>query len=141
MSQLSDIADAIVTTINAASLSLSATAKRVATPVFEREGLRRLDVCVWLGAEVEELLSRYHTNHDYRVDLVVRQGVDPESLTEVDALVDYVEEMRDAIRTGGTYSNARLVGFEQEPLFNYDTIHETREFIALVSILLRKIRT
>ena len=139
MSVIGDIADGLVTSLNGLSLSQSFTAKRVALPRFTLEGLTGLDVSVWAASEEISLASRAVKQHDYTVIVGVRKPVDPDSTTDLDSMLNLVEELKDGVDFTGQ-SGATWVRTDHSPLFDPDVLQERREFLTSLEVNYRKMR-
>jgi hypothetical protein len=139
MSGISDIADGVISLLNEGTFSSSFTAKRVAVPLFERETLRSLTVTLWIVSETERVISREHTERLYTVDVGIQNPADPDSVSDIDSMMTLIEEVRDTVR-GTTIGSAVHAGTEAEPLYNLQTIGDSREFISVISITYREVK-
>lgn len=139
MSVIGDIADGLVSTLNGLSLSQSFTATRVALPRFALEDLAGLDVTVWAADEEISLESRSRNQHDYTIMIGIRKPVDPDSTSDLDGMLDLVEEMKDGLDFTG-HSGATWIRTDHSPLFDPDVLQERREFLASLEVNFRKVR-
>lgn len=139
MSVIGDIADGLVSTLNGLSLSQTFTATRVALPRFALEDLAGLDVTVWAAAEEISLESRSRNQHDYTVIIGIRKPVDPDSTSDLDGMLDLVEEIKDGIGFSGE-SGATWIRTDHSPLFDPDVLQERREFLTSLEVNYRKVR-
>ena len=139
MAGISDIADGVINLLNAGTFSSSFTAKRVAVPLFERETLRSLTVTLWIVSETETVVSRDHTERLYTVDIGIQNPADPDSVSDIDSMMTLIEEVRNTIR-GTTIGSADWAGTEAEPLYNLQTIGDSREFISVISVTYREVK-
>lgn len=139
MSVIGDIADGLVSSLNGLTLSQSYTAKRVALPRFALEDLAGLDISVWAAAEEISLESRSDRRHDYMVIVGIRKPIDPDSTTELDAMLDLVEELKDGLDFTAQ-SGATWIRTDHSPLFDPDVLQERREFLTSLEINYRKMR-
>jgi hypothetical protein len=155
MSVLADIADAIVTELNEAPGGTFASdvedppgtwtrafeAERLYLPVFELKDMATLHVSVVPKAKVSEMTTRKATADEYQVDVAVQKQVDPETLAEVDLLMDLVQEIEDFFRlrrlteyTDAVWLRTEIVAYSMEHLSTM------RQFTALITLTYSVVR-
>lgn len=139
MSVIGDIADGLVSSLNGLTLTQAFTATRVALPRFALEDLSGLDVTVWAAAEEISLESRSSNQHDYTIIVGIRKPIDPDSVTDLDSMLDLVEEMKDGLDFT-SQSGASWVRTDHSPLFDPDVLQERREFLTSLEVNYRKVR-
>jgi hypothetical protein len=91
-SLIAQIADAVVSDLNAGSFSQSFTAVRKWLVEWPLEEMASLHVAVTLGPSTWEVLTRARDRARHTTDVVVQQQVDPTG-TGPDALVEFLEEL------------------------------------------------
>jgi len=141
-----DIADAVVTALNAASLSQSFTAERAYVPIHELQDLADLKVSVVAASLSGTMLDRALLYlFDYVIDIGIQKTIglggmtDAEINTAADPLTILVQEILDLFR--GTpltaYPQARCVAVENRPIYVPLHIDEKRVFTSVVSLTFR----
>jgi len=125
MSTITDIADAVVTALNAASLVQTFTASRHYLPVIERDELSTLTVSVAPAAWDVSLLGRDSSENEYAIDIGVqkqfRSSTRATINTELDPLMLFVEAIADLFLRqliGDTGARCRKV--TNDPIFSPD---------------------
>jgi len=142
MSVLLLITDAVVESLNAASLSQELTAERHYQPVFDLPEMADLHVSV-VPKGIEVLASSRNQNqHDYAIDIGIQQKVADDA--EADTLMALAEEIADHFRLSrvqieGTGSIPVLkVG--TEPVFAPEHLTEKRVFTSIITLTFRVLR-
>ena len=142
MSVLLLIADAVVESLNAASLSQELAAERHYQPVFDLPEMADLHVSV-VPKGVEVLASSRNQNqHDYAIDIGVQQKVADD--TEADGLMTLAEEIADHFRL----SRVQITGIGSipvlkvatEPIFAPEHLTEKRVFTSIITLTFRVLR-
>jgi hypothetical protein len=125
MSTSTDIADAVVTALNAASLVQTFTASRHFLPVIERDELSTLTVSVAPAAWDVSLLDRSSSENEYAVDIGVQKQFTSATRatinTELDPLMTFMEAIADLFHRnliGDTGTRCRRV--TNDPIFSPD---------------------
>lgn len=136
---LVQIADALVTHLNAASLSQTFTATRKFLPHFEREKLTGLEVTVFPRSDAATPATRSKSEHTYLVDVVIRQPVDPDSESDLKAATQLTEEMADRI-ANNDMAGAGWTLIENDPMYSVEILGESREFLAVQTVTYLKTR-
>ncbi len=96
MSRITDLADAVVTAINAASFSLEFTAARLWLPRFDRKDLDTLTISVVPRTTANEIEARpARFDRTCEIDLAVQAAVANAAPATVDPLADLLEELAD----------------------------------------------
>ncbi len=144
-----DIADAVVTALNGASLSQSFTAERAYVPVHELRDLFDLRVSVVMSGVTGTLMDRAGRN-DYAnvVDIGVQKaiGSGPMTVAEIkaasDPIMQLVQEIADLFL--GTplsgYPSARCMAAEYRPIYAPMHLDEMRVFTAVLGLTFRQVR-
>jgi hypothetical protein len=133
-----DIADAVVTQINAATFSQPVTAVRHFQPKFELSEMTELKVSVVPRSLASKSLDRSRDSFDYQIDVAVQQKTDM-SQAALDALMTLVEEIADHFRTQPLtgYPNARCTEVKNEPVYALEHLDEFRQFTSVVTLTFR----
>lgn len=140
------IAEAVVTLLNAGEFELEFTAARRYEVDFKlKDEPDTLRVSVVPREDAETGASRVNRQHDYGIDIGIQQKVDPASLETLDGLVALVEAIHDHLAAPG---NRRLPGLTEavlsdirtEPIFAPDHLGERRVFTSVVRATYRAIR-
>lgn len=140
MTEIVDITTGLVSTLNGLSLSQSFTATRIAAfPSVNLEDLSSLEVMVWPTSESTELESRSSNQYDYMVNIGIRKRVDPDSVSDINGMLQLLEEIKDGIQFA-TQNGATWIRTDNSPLFDPDTLLERREFLSSIEVNYRKMR-
>ena len=125
MSTITDIADAVVTALNAASIVQTFTAARHYLPVIERDELSTLTVSVAPAAWDISLLGRGSSENEYAVDIGVQKQFTASTRatinTELDPLLTFIEAIADLFLRqpiGSTGTHCRRI--TNDPIFSPD---------------------
>jgi len=142
MSVLLLIADAVVDSLNAASLSQELTAERHYQPVFDLPEMVDLHVSV-VPKGIEVLASSRNQNqHDYAIDIGIQQKVADDS--ESDALMTLAEEIADHFRRGRVQvegvGSIPVLKVGTEPVFAPEHLTEKRVFTSIITLTFRVFR-
>jgi hypothetical protein len=92
-SRIIKLSDAVVDRLNSAGLSQSITAQRLFRPVFDLEALAQLHVTVVPVRQEKELLGHARTGKTIVLDVCVQKTIDPNNLSTVDRLLEFVDEI------------------------------------------------
>ena len=142
MPVISQIADAVVAELNAASLSLPLTAKRLLLPSFELGEMKDLHVSV-VPRGVQVLPGSRHQNQfDYAIDVAVQQKLDDLDNSTLDALLGLVEEIADLFRGRrlDSYPAAVWARTENEPVYSAEHLDQLRQFTSVLTLTFRLMR-
>ena len=136
MSTLIDLADAIVTSLNAGEFSREFEAARHYQPVYELADLQTLRVSVVPKSVEIAAASRSESYFDAAIDVAVQQRVDPGDSAALDALMQLVEEIGDFLRRRWT-DTAAFIGLENEPVFDPEHLNSEHVFTSLLTVRYR----
>lgn len=146
-----DIADAVLATIEAATLSLPFTGERVYVPVHDLRDATGIKVSVVpTGIDVTQL-DRHRDDFDYVVDVGVQRriGTGPMTQAEIntacDPLMVFVEEIIDLFRGQSVAyavydDDARCVAVANNPVYVPQHVDEHRVFTSVVTLTFRLAR-
>lgn len=142
MAVITDIADAIVAELNAATFSQPVTAARHYLPQFELKEMQSLHVTVVPKAVVLASSDRSRGQGDYSVDVAVQKKFETEANVELDPLTNLAEEIADHFRAKrlASYPNAAWIKTEQNVLYAPEHIDELRQFTSVLTLTYRVLR-
>ena len=141
-SNLIDIADAIVSELNAGTFSESFTAARHYLLQTNLEDLADIVVSVIPRTIVEAANSRESTLGEYIIDVGVQKAIKPAVLAEGDALMLFAEEISNffRLRPLTDYPAAYWAGVETT-LYNSGQLSDLQAFTSVVRLTYRAPRT
>lgn len=134
-----DIANAIVTHLNAQSLSKTYTCKLDYLPDFEREDLKSAELTVFPSGKVITFASRVDNQYVYTFNLVIRCPVAPAKEPDISAEMYFAEEVIESLDRI-SMSNASFTGAESATSYDLDLLNERNEFLAAFSITYLEIK-
>lgn len=137
MSRIIDIADLLVTSLNVQVFSLEFTSARLYRPVFDLKSMKALHVSVVPAGLELELASRTEAQHDVQIDVGVQKKLSDADNTEIDPLMDLVEEIIDHVRTTRVFGTAVWVGTSNSPIYSPEHLSELRQFTSVISLTFR----
>lgn len=142
MAVVTDIADAVVTSLNSPGepgFSQPFTAERLYQPTFELADMETLQVSVVPRTVTITSASRNASFHDCAVDIGVQKKVNPENRVELDGLLNLVEELADHLRHKrlDAYPEAGWLSIEHEPLFAPEHLDQLRQFTSVLTVTYR----
>lgn len=141
-SELLQVADAVVTALNAAKLSQKFTATREYRPEFELTEMGTLHVTVVpRGIEVSPE-SRGKAAYEYKVDVGVQKRFEKGDAAELDPLMQLVEEIAGLFRLArlASFPQAIWVKTEHAPVFAPEHMEGLRQFTSILSFSFRVVR-
>ena len=138
------IADAVVSVLNAATLSQTFTAVRKYTVKHDLKDLDDLQVSVVPQAKIGRMADRGgKQDEEYRVDVGVQQRADTSSNTASDALMLLTQEVADTFLTGERlvgYTTAMCMQATNEPIYDPAGLRDKRTFTSVVTLIFRVFR-
>ena len=139
---VAQIADAVVTKLNADTWDLSFTAVRRYAPTFRLRDMDTLHVTVVPSSESIEQMGRSRRQHDYVIDVGVQQRFSSDSNATIDPLADLVQDIADAFAGASLsgYTSAVWTGTEVDPIFAPDHFQQFRQFTSVVHLSYRVYR-
>lgn len=139
MSTIIDIADAVVTSLNAGSFSMPFTAQRHYRPVWDLSQLQDLQVAVVPREATVASAGRDRNQYDYRIDLAIQKKIDREEPAEIDPLMDLVEQLADhfRLRRLEEFVEAVWVRTENVPIYSVEHLEQHRVFTSVLSLTYR----
>jgi len=141
-STLIAIADAVVESLNAATLSQALTADRHYQPVFDLPEMADLHVSV-VPKGIEVLASSRNQNqHDYAIDIGIQKKVADDA--EADTLMALAEEIADHFRLSRVQiagvGSVPVLKVATEPVFAPEHLTEKRVFTSIITLTFRVLR-
>jgi hypothetical protein len=138
MAVIIDIADAVVTTLNAGTFTPTFTAERHYLPRYELPDLTTLRVSVVPKGIASQALDRNRDRVDYRIDVAVQQKAGVE-LATLDGLMTLAETIADYLQETPLvgYPQARCVELVHEPIYAPEHLDEFRAFTTVMTVTYR----
>ena len=139
---ITDIADAVVTELNAATFSQPVTAQRHYQPTFELKDMGTLHVTVVpKGVELQGA-TRAMVQADVQIDIGVQKKLASIEPAEIDPLLRLVEEIADYFRTHRLTGqpNAMWVKTANVPIFAPEHLAELRQFTSVLTLTFRVLK-
>ena len=139
MSQITDIADGVVTTLNNApggTYSQSFTAVRKVLPVYELADLKNLTVTVVPKSVEITNITRDMSQYDMQVDIGIQKhlasgdNID----TVVNSLGDLVDEIIEYMRTKSPLAGVSWVEMKNDPVYSMEHLIEKRTFTSVITL-------
>ncbi len=139
MPTTAEIADAVVTELNAGGFAMPFTAVRAVLPLYDLGEMSTLHVTVVPAARVVEAASRSTRQIDHRVDVAVQQKVAIEEQAAVDPLIHLVDAIaaRLSALPFAALTEVAWVKTEHTPLIAHDHLHELRQFTSVIAMTYR----
>ena len=139
MSVITDLADAVTVSLNAApgGFSEEFTAERLHQPSFDLAELAELHVSVVPKAQTITNATRQHSFFDCAIDIGVQKKVADDA--EVDALLDLVQEIADHLRLTrlDDYPSAAWLSIEHEPVVASEHLDQNRQLTSILTVTYR----
>jgi len=141
MSRIVDIADAVVTALNAGPFDPALQAVRSYQPGYELEQLKELRITVVPRGMEQTGATRAMTQRDVQIDIGIQKKLAQTNAAEVDALLDLVQQMADHIRTVRQFGPAIWVKTENTPIYSVEHMEQLRVFTSVLTLTLRMVTT
>ena len=132
------LADAIVTDLNAATFSQSFIAQRTYLPRWKLEELAMIRVSVVPKDDVSERASRTQWQEDYQLDVAVQQKLGTNETTQMDGLLLLGQELADYFKSrnpSGDLATLVAVGFA--PLFDPEHLEKHNTLTTVITLTFR----
>jgi hypothetical protein len=148
MSLITDIADAVVTELNAAPVppatgfAQTFTAARAYRPQFDLPDLKTLKVTVVpKGIEIINV-TRHANQNDVSVDIAVQKKVNPTDTTDMDALMTLVEQIADffRLRRMTAFPTALWTKTDNVPVYSPEHLEQKQVFTSVLTLTFRVVR-
>lgn len=138
MSTVVEIADTVVSELNAASFSQSFTAVRNYLPLYELKDLKSLRVTVVPKTSALETKSRNAAQQDVEIDVAVQQKPPDTNNGTIDPLMTLVEEIADHFRFKRlSPPDCIWIKTENEPVYAQEHLDRFRVFTSLLTLTFR----
>lgn len=142
MAVIVDIADAVVSALNAGSFSQPIAARRMYLPQFDLTAMKDLHVTV-VPKGVQILPGgRSHNQHDFAIDVAVQKKLERADNAEIDALMDLVDELADHFRFKRLedFPNAVWLKTDHQAVYAQEHLQEMRQFTSVLTFTFRVMR-
>jgi hypothetical protein len=148
MSLVTDIADAVVSELNAAQtppapgFGQTFTAVRAYRPQFDLADLKTLQVTVVPKAIEIINITRQANQNDVAVDVAVQKKVDPADTAEMDGLMALVEKLGDffRLRRLTALPTALWTKTENVPIYAPEHLETKQVFTSVLTLTFRVVR-
>jgi len=141
MSQITDIADAVVAALNGQTSSQAFTAARAYRASFDLQEMKDLHVTV-VPKGVELITSgRGVAQSDVQIDIGVQKKLATGDDAEIDELMGLVQEIAEFIRATRQFGDAVWVKSENTPIYSQEHLGELRQFTSVLTLTLRVMTT
>ena len=142
MALIVDIADAVVTELNAGTFSQTFEAVRLYRPDFDLKEMATLHVTVVPKAQTIATVSRSSGQYDVAVDVAVQQKLDDETADQMDGLMSLTEEIADFFRLRRLTACPAAIWLrtENEPVYSVEHLTEMRQFTSVLTLTFRVVR-
>jgi hypothetical protein len=139
MSRIIDIAGAMVAELNGGTFSKPFQAVRYYKPTFDLKDMKELHVSVVPKGTELSIANRSLAQADIQIDIGVQQKLTSNEPTEIDALMQLVEEIADFLRTHPltTCPSASWVGAENKPIYSPEHLEQLRQFTSVLTLTYR----
>lgn len=139
---ITSIADAVVASINAASLSQPVNAERHYQPIFELSELKTLKVSVVPRGLALASAGRALEMSEHLIDVGVQQKLEAVDAAHIDPLIDLVDEIAELFR------GKRLDGYPEamwtkstiDPLYAPEHLEQYRQFTSVLTLTFKVAR-
>jgi len=137
MSVITDIADAVTTSLNAGTFIEDFTAERLHQPSFELPELQTLRVSVVPKSVEIRNATRQHSFFDCAVDVGIQQKIDDDD--RVDELLVLAEEIADHLRLKRLteYPQAAWVAIDHDPVVSSEHLDQHRQVTSVLTVTYR----
>jgi len=138
MSVVVDIADSVVTTLNAGSFSEAFTAERSYLPRYELKEMQSLRVTVVPKGMTTEPMSRGTVTYDVQIDVAIqkRLGDPTNAQAESDGLMALAEQVATYLRSAPLVDqpSARWTQTEHPAIYAPEHLEQLRQFTAVMTL-------
>ena len=137
MSQITDIADAVVAALNGQTFSQPVTAERAYRAAFDLQEMKDLRVTVVPKGLELTTAGRGVAQSDVQIDIGVQRKLATAADAEIDELMALVEEIAEFVRTTRQFGYATWVKTENTPIYSQEHLGELRQFTSVLTLTLR----
>ncbi len=139
MSRINDLVDSIVAGLNAESFSIAFTATRTYRPVFDLQDMSTLRVSVVPKAIEIAANTRANSMRDLIIDIGIQQKLAAAGQSDMDALMDLVEEIETYLRENRVFGEAAWTTTINAPVFSQEHLADLRQFTSVLSVTYRQL--
>jgi hypothetical protein len=142
MSEIVQVADAVVAALNAATFSQPVSAERSYLPQFELPEMEDLHVTVVPKTVEITGATRGTGTYDYKIDVAVQKRFQSGDIAELDPLLRLVEEIADHFRFKRLegYPSAAWTKTEHPAIYAPEHMENFRQFTSVVTLTFRVLR-
>ncbi len=142
MPLITQVADAVVAALSAATFSQPVTAVRSYLPQYDLTEMQSLHVTVVPKGVVLGSSDRSRAQGDYSIDVAVQRKFAAGDNADLDGLTDLVEEISDHFRGRrlDSYLDAAWLKTEQSVLYAPENMAELRQFTSVLTLTYRVVR-
>ena len=143
MPVITDVADAIVVELNAATFSQPVNAVRAYLPQYKLTEMQNLHVTVVPKSIVLANPDRSRSQSDYSFDVAVQKKFSTGSNEELDALIDLVQDIVVYFRKNQrleSFPNAMWMKTEVPVLYAPEHMDQLRQFTSVVTVTYRVVQ-
>ena len=142
MPLITQVANAVVSELNAATFSQPFTATRAYVPRCELPDLKTLTVTVVPSSASVTAAGRGPAQHDVAIDIAVQQKIDSEQNAALDPLLALAEEIAEHFRAKrlSTFMDALWSRTEFTALYAPEHLEQLRTFTSVVTLTFRIVR-
>jgi hypothetical protein len=127
--------EAVVTELNSGGFSQPFTAARHYLPKFDLKETASLVVAVAPRSFTSEVLSRERDQETLGVDVGVLKRLASEAASEIDPLVNLVQELKDRFRAKSITTPAAVcTEIVIDPLYDIDFLDQKRQFVSVLQL-------
>jgi hypothetical protein len=130
------IADAVVTELNAGEFTREFTAARSFLPYFTTAELANIHVSVVPGGIEMTPVTRASTLDVLSVDIGILKTVDPKDEDEIEDLISFVHEIIDYMRGRRLTDQPNVTWFKTavDPLYNEEQLSQNKCFMSILTL-------
>lgn len=141
MPLITQVAEAVVAELNAATFSQPITATRSYLPRVELADLKVLKVTVVPSSVTVAAVSRSQTHRDVAIDVAVQKKLGQEQNISLDPLLTLAEEIAEHFRAKrlDSFPGALCVKTEFKPIYAPEHIEQLRTFTSVLTLTFRVI--
>ncbi len=130
-----DLAEAVVTELNAESFSQAFTATRHYVPKIDLKDAASLSVLVAPSGFSTSIASRANDDEEYTIDIGVLKRLTVDGNTELDPLMLLVEEIKNHFRRKTIASPAAVcTEITNDPIFDIESLDQKRQFASVLNL-------
>jgi len=139
MPVITEIADAVVTELNANTFSLQFTAQRHYQPRYELADLKTLHVTVIPNGLTTGNLGRGGMQREVAIDIAVQQKLSTETNADLDRFLALAEEIAESFQAKrlANFPNAIWVKTEHRAIYATEHLQQYRQFTSVMTLTFR----